>query len=158
MWKLLLLLFGLSVALPYANEVNAEEFPRNQAMPVVKVVYGTLNSVRDVSRTELEQDRNNGWHTFGGALLGGVIGHQFGDGHGRDVATVLGAIIGAGVGSQHTAQAHARVIALQELIIRQNDGEQVMVIQQPASNMPLQSGDEVRVVYFKTGVRVDKAM
>lgn len=30
-----------------------------------------------------------------GALIGGVIGHQFGGGHGRDVATAAGAFIGA---------------------------------------------------------------
>ncbi|KFZ38630.1 membrane protein [Shewanella mangrovi] len=158
MWKILILLFGLSVLLPYTNVAYSEEFPRNQAMPVVKVVYGTLDSIRDVSRTELERDRSNGWRTFGGALLGGVIGHQFGDGHGRDVTTVLGAIIGAGVGSQQGQQQHTRVVHLQELLIKQNDGEQVMVIQQPAANMPLRRGDEVRVVYFDTGVRVDKAM
>ena len=30
-----------------------------------------------------------------GAIVGGVIGHQFGGGHGRDVATAAGAMIGA---------------------------------------------------------------
>lgn len=30
-----------------------------------------------------------------GAVIGGVIGHQFGGGHGRDVATAAGALIGA---------------------------------------------------------------
>jgi len=37
---------------------------------------------------------------IGGALLGGIIGHQVGGGSGRDVATVLGALGGAVVGSQ----------------------------------------------------------
>ena len=30
-----------------------------------------------------------------GAIVGGVIGHQFGGGHGRDAATAAGAFIGA---------------------------------------------------------------
>jgi uncharacterized protein YcfJ len=30
-----------------------------------------------------------------GAMIGGVIGHQFGGGHGRDAATAAGAVIGA---------------------------------------------------------------
>jgi uncharacterized protein YcfJ len=38
-----------------------------------------------------------------GAVAGGVIGHQFGGGGGRAVATVLGAVVGAGVGSNAAA-------------------------------------------------------
>jgi len=33
--------------------------------------------------------------TLFGAILGGVIGHQFGSGHGNDAATVAGTLIGA---------------------------------------------------------------
>jgi surface antigen len=35
-----------------------------------------------------------------GAILGGVIGHQFGGGHGKTVATIGGAALGAFVGSR----------------------------------------------------------
>jgi len=38
--------------------------------------------------------RVNGGSTVIGAIIGGVIGHQFGSGHGRDATTVLGALIG----------------------------------------------------------------
>ena len=31
--------------------------------------------------------------------MGGGIGHQFGSGHGNDAATIAGALIGAGIGS-----------------------------------------------------------
>ena len=37
---------------------------------------------------------------IGGALIGGVLGHQVGSGRGNDVATVGGAVAGAAVGSQ----------------------------------------------------------
>ncbi|MCH1932816.1 hypothetical protein L9G16_21990, partial [Shewanella sp. A25] len=83
MWKILIFVFSLSTLALFNSIAQAEQFPRNQAMPVEKVVYGTLSSIRDVSRTELERDKNSGWKTFGGALLGGVIGNQFGSGHGR---------------------------------------------------------------------------
>ncbi|MGB0954528.1 MAG: glycine zipper 2TM domain-containing protein [Panacagrimonas sp.] len=33
-----------------------------------------------------------------GAIAGGVVGHQFGGGSGQDVATIAGALIGAGLG------------------------------------------------------------
>jgi uncharacterized protein YcfJ len=37
-----------------------------------------------------------------GAVLGGVVGHQFGGGSGKDVATAAGALIGANHAAQHT--------------------------------------------------------
>jgi uncharacterized protein YcfJ len=39
-----------------------------------------------------------------GAIVGGVIGHQFGGGHGRDVATAAGAVIGANQAASATYQ------------------------------------------------------
>jgi uncharacterized protein YcfJ len=36
-----------------------------------------------------------------GGLAGGVIGHQFGSGTGKDAATALGVILGAMAGDQH---------------------------------------------------------
>lgn len=41
-----------------------------------------------------------GFRTLTGALLGGVIGHQFGSGHGNDAATVAGALIGGTIGNR----------------------------------------------------------
>ena len=38
--------------------------------------------------------------TLAGALIGGVIGNQFGGGKGKDAATVLGAILGADVANK----------------------------------------------------------
>ena len=43
-------------------------------------------------------DPDVGGRTILGSIIGGVIGHQFGSGRGRDAATVAGAMIGAGVG------------------------------------------------------------
>jgi len=41
----------------------------------------------------------SGASTLVGAIVGGVIGHQFGSGRGNDAATVAGSIIGAAVGN-----------------------------------------------------------
>ncbi|MGI9248082.1 MAG: glycine zipper 2TM domain-containing protein [Woeseiaceae bacterium] len=43
--------------------------------------------------------RYGGGATLVGALIGGVVGHQFGSGRGNDAATVAGTLIGAAVGS-----------------------------------------------------------
>lgn len=39
-----------------------------------------------------------------GAIIGGVIGNQFGSGSGRDAMTVLGAIVGADVANKNGSQ------------------------------------------------------
>jgi uncharacterized protein YcfJ len=43
-----------------------------------------------------------------GAIVGGVIGHQFGGGRGKSVATALGSVIGAGIGSRSANRAPYR--------------------------------------------------
>ncbi len=44
--------------------------------------------------------------TLFGAVLGGVIGHQFGSGRGNDAATVAGTLIGAAVGNESARRRH----------------------------------------------------
>ncbi|TCN83648.1 glycine zipper 2TM domain-containing protein [Shewanella fodinae] len=155
MWKTLFSVFVLSVVLIASAQAG---YDRNQAVPVEKVLYGQVESVRDITQQQLVEDKNSGWRTFGGALLGGVIGNQFGSGHGRDVTTVLGAIVGAGIGNNSGRGSYYRQTQLIELMIRQEDNTQVMIIQDKDPGMLFNPGDEVRVVYLKGSVRVDKAM
>lgn len=61
----------------------------------------------DVRRVESRphiSDPGVGGRTLLGAAIGGVIGHQFGSGRGRDAATVAGTLIGAGVGYDSAAK------------------------------------------------------
>lgn len=48
-----------------------------------------------------------GGRTLIGAIIGGVVGHQFGSGRGRDVATIAGTAIGARVGYDSASRAYA---------------------------------------------------
>lgn len=155
MWKTLFSVFVLYVVLIASAQAG---YDRNQAVPVEKVLYGQVESVRDITQQQLVEDKNSGWRTFGGALLGGVIGNQFGSGHGRDITTVLGAIVGAGIGNNSGRGSYYRQTQLIELMIRQEDKTQVMIIQDKDPGMLFNPGDEVRVVYLKGSVRVDKAM
>lgn len=41
------------------------------------------------------QRRGSNGEVLGGAIIGGVIGNQFGSGQGKDAMTILGAILGA---------------------------------------------------------------
>ena len=133
-------------------------YERNKAVPVEKVVYGRVESIRHVTQKQLIEDRNVGWKTFGGAVVGGVIGHQFGGGSGQDIATVLGTLLGGAAANKHGDSTHIQQYQLIEIMINLDDGSKVMVLQDSDPRMPFTAGDNVRVVYLTSYVRVDIAM
>jgi len=133
-------------------------YERNKAVPVEKVVYGQIESIRHVTQKQLMEDQNIGWKTFGGAVVGGIIGHQFGGGSGQDVATVIGALLGGAAANKHGDSTHIQQYQLIEMMINLDDGSQVMVLQDIDPRMHFTAGDEVRVVYLTGYVRVDIAM
>lgn len=67
----------------------------------VRAVVGTPEQRCWIEREQVTQDRGNANlpAAVAGALIGGILGHQVGDGRGKDLATVGGAVIGAVVGS-----------------------------------------------------------
>lgn len=135
-------------------------YDRNKAVPVEKVLFGTVKSARNISQQELIEDKNRGWKTFGGALIGGVIGNQFGGGYGNDIATILGAVIGGAV-ANNSSKDKTVVIHLVELMIEEDCAEkrcpQYMVIQDIDPQMIFQPENSVRMVYLTNGtVRIDK--
>ena len=135
----------------YAN------YDRNKAVPVEQVLFGSIISVRNITHEELIRDKKNGWHTFGGALVGGVIGNQFGGGSGRDVATILGAVIGGSVTGNKHNKPKKKTTYLVELMIRVDNGNQFMVIQDYDPTMIFHSKDKVRMIYLANNtVRIDK--
>ena len=133
-------------------------YERNKAVPVQQVLFGNVQSVRNITEQELVQDKNSGWKTFGGALLGGVIGNQFGGGSGRTAATIIGSMIGGSVTHNRQQGSHYNQYHLVELMIKVENGEQFMVVQDKDSQMTFNTGDSVRLVYLSdNSVRVDKA-
>ncbi|MBH0041279.1 glycine zipper 2TM domain-containing protein [Pseudoalteromonas sp. SWXJZ10B] len=134
------------------------KYERNKAVPVQQVLFGDVKSVRNITEQEIIQDKNNGWKTFGGALLGGVVGNQFGGGSGRTVATILGSVIGGSVAHNRQQQSHYQQNHFVELLIQVENGDQFMVVQDQDQSMRFSKGDNVRLVYLNDNtVRVDKA-
>lgn len=105
---------------------------------------------------------NNGGGTLLGAIIGGVIGHQIGSGHGRDAATVAGALIGASVvsassrqryGDHRGVERHARQVERCETRYREHreeriDGYRVTYRyhgQKYVTEMPYDPGNKIRV-------------
>ncbi|MEY8252779.1 MAG: glycine zipper 2TM domain-containing protein [Colwellia sp.] len=155
-----LLLTSLTLFILFFSHLANAHYERNRAVPVEKVLFGTVISARNISQEELIQDKDSGWKAFGGALVGGAIGNQFGGGSGRDVATILGAVIGSAV-SNNRNQDKTVVIHLVELIIEidctEQQCQQFMVIQDYDPQMVFHQQDAVRMVYLANGnVRIDK--
>ncbi len=133
-------------------------YERNTARQVNSVVYGKVDSVRYITQQEVIQARQSGWTTLMGAVVGGVIGHQFGDGRGKEVATAVGVITGAAIANSRSGRINLKEYQLVELLIVTEDDRWVDVIQDVDNKMLFSAEDEVRILYFNDGVRVDLAM
>ncbi|WP_321282373.1 glycine zipper 2TM domain-containing protein [uncultured Vibrio sp.] len=143
-WIILLLPF-------FANAA----YERNVAKPVNEVVYGKVDSVRYITQQEVVRSKSNGWKTLLGATIGGLVGNQFGGGTGREVATAVGALTGAAVAQNQRTEQYTVESQLVELLIKVDNDKLINVIQDVDRNMLFGRGDEVRILYFDDGVRVD---
>ncbi len=97
--------------------------------------------------------------TLAGAIIGGVIGHQFGSGRGNDAATVAGTLIGAAIGNDaarkrgHGVSTYARPIQRCETNYRSHEEERIdgyRVVyryhgQRYATRLPYDPGKRIRV-------------
>ena len=61
----------------------AAPYERNTARPVDQVVFGQVDTVRNITQRQVLESEHTGWKTLGGAVLGGLLGNQFGGGHWR---------------------------------------------------------------------------
>lgn len=147
-WLWIILFFPLAANAAYE---------RNVAKPVNEVVYGKIDSVRYITQQEVVQSKSNGWKTLLGATIGGLVGNQFGGGTGREVATAVGALAGAAVAQNQSNYQYTVEYKLVELLIKVKDDKLINVIQDVDKNMLFSRGDEVRILYFDDGVRVDIA-
>ncbi|HBC3493212.1 TPA: glycine zipper 2TM domain-containing protein [Vibrio parahaemolyticus] len=132
-------------------------YQRNVAKPVNEVVYGKIDSVRYITQQEVVQSKSNGWKTLLGATIGGLVGNQFGGGSGKEVATAVGALAGAAVAQNQSNYQYTVEYKLVELLIKVKGDKLINVIQDVDKNMLFSRGDEVRILYFDNGVRVDLA-
>jgi outer membrane lipoprotein SlyB len=113
-------------------------YTRDQARVVHQVHYGTVLQVDPVT---IEGTRS-GMGTLGGALVGGVLGGLVGDGRGRTVATVGGALGRAALGAAGE-EAGTRRSAI-EISVRMDDGSIISIVQEP--DEIFRAGDRVRVL------------
>ena len=108
------------------------------AAPAVCTNCGTVTSVRAVT----QQGEAGLIGPAAGALIGGVIGNQIGDGSGRKIATVIGAGAGAATGTEIERRQKATTTYV--VNVRMNDGDVRSF--NYASEPGVSAGDRVRVV------------
>lgn len=100
---------GVAAALGVAAVASLSAFNRSpqyaqvvSATPIKETVKTPRQECRNVTVTHRRpvQDEHRLTGSVLGAVAGGVLGHQFGGGRGKDVATVVGALGGGYAGNQ----------------------------------------------------------
>ena len=103
----------------------ANTHPKASAKPAAK---GTVASAEVCSRcgtvesvvAQKHKGEGTGLGAVGGAVLGGVVGHQIGGGNGKKALTVLGAVGGGLAG--HEVEKQARSTTDYQVKLRMDDG------------------------------------
>lgn len=99
---------------------------------------GEIASVREV----VTKAKGSGFGAAGGAVVGGVLGNQVGEGRGKDVATAAGVIGGAVAGNE--IEKRTRATKSYEITVRLDNGSTQVINE---TNPPSwRAGDRVKVV------------
>jgi outer membrane lipoprotein SlyB len=146
-WLLVLLILPL---------VANAAYQRNTAQSVNEVKFGKVQTVRYFGEQHVVQSSASGLETLAGAVVGGVVGHQFGGGSGKDLATAVGAVAGASIANDRASKEQYVKYELVELLIETEKGELISVVQDVDDSMIFSRGEGVRILYFDHSVRVDK--
>ena len=88
-----------------------------------------------------QKGEGSGLGAVGGAILGGVLGHQVGEGSGKQIARIGGAVLGGFAGNE--AERRYRTISHYQITVRLDDGTRRVIEQQSAPAW--HEGDAVRI-------------
>lgn len=128
------------------NNYSGREYKANQAMRVMGVKEGTIQSLRPVTINGIQ----SGAGAVSGAGLGVLIGGAIGGGAGQQAAKIIMGLGGLIAGSK-TEEAMARVEGV-ELIVKLNDGRVVAVAQRRDTDF--NAGQKVNVIIYENEIRV----
>lgn len=117
------------------------------------VEYGTVQQSSVITHVQ------QGYHplrTLAAGTVGGVIGHQFGNGNGKTAMTVGGAVAGAAASRHHqTEQLAAQEV---KLLIKTQSGQIIQVVQESTPGLTFNAGDKVRILTTGGSTTVDKSL
>ena len=116
------------------------------------VDYGVVQESHIISTPHQRQPLR----TLAAGTLGGVVGHQFGNGKGQTAMTAAGALAGAGASRYHQdRQQGAQQV---ELLIKISSGQVIQVLQGYDDRLIFNKGDKVRILTSGNDTRVDKSV
>ncbi|UGQ47845.1 outer membrane lipoprotein [Massilia endophytica] len=129
---------GVAAPRPEPRPEPRDEAPVRAAAPApVCKNCGVVEHVNVVT----QRASGSGVGAAGGAVVGGLLGHQVGDGRGRDLATIAGAIGGAVVGNQ--VEGNMKATKSYDVTVRMNNGSTRTI---HTTSAQWQQGDRVRIV------------
>jgi outer membrane lipoprotein SlyB len=99
---------------------------------------GVVQSVREIAT----KGEGSGIGAVGGAVVGGLLGHQVGSGRGQDIATVVGAVGGVVAGNE--IEKRVKSGKSYEITVRLEDGSSRVI--QEANAPSWRTGDRVKVI------------
>jgi outer membrane lipoprotein SlyB len=134
---------GLAFLSGCASSLSSSAYSRDSARQMQTVYYGTVESVRSVQIEGTKTPVGTG----AGAIAGGVLGNQIGEGSGKTLATLGGALLGGAAGS--AAEEGITRRPGYEITVRLDNGRTISVVQ--AADIAFSPGERVRVIEARDG-------
>ncbi|MDP3540251.1 MAG: glycine zipper 2TM domain-containing protein [Azonexus sp.] len=106
-------------------------------------LYPGYGSVYAIDLIRYENESSIGVGTIAGAVIGGLIGHQVGDGKGNTAATVIGAAGGALIGHEIERRNQPQIDQFRLTIRMENGGYQTLL--QNQDFVDLRVGDRIHI-------------
>ena len=131
-----------------ATGATAPPTGRSQPAPLPAAQHGAARhscadcGVIESTRAVKSKGEGTGVGAVGGAVVGGLIGHQVGAGRGNTVATAIGAVGGALAGNE--VEKRVKSTTGYEVTIRLDDGSSRVVSE--GSSSAWHAGDRVKIV------------
>ena len=126
-----------------ASSRSGQVYTRDQARVTHTIEMGTVVQVEQV---QIEGTKSQ-VGTIAGVAVGGVLGSTIGQGRGRDVATVLGAVGGGLAGA--AAEEELTKKAGLEITVSLDNGQTIVVVQE--ADVQFYVNDRVRVIKGSDG-------
>lgn len=127
---------------PSRHETQVAVAPPPPPAPAVVAAICHECAVIEEVRTVEKAGQASGVGAVGGAVVGGILGHQVGAGRGKDLATVLGAL-GGGLGGNQIEKT-VKTEKQYQIVVRYDDGNKGLFTQATAPSW--HKGDKVKVI------------
>lgn len=131
------------------SDLSGDSYTRGEARIAQSIELGVVMASDPVV---IEGNADGVLGSGSGALIGGIAARSIGGGSGSDISSVLGGIGGAIFG-QKTEQRLTRKRG-QEITVKTDSGEVIVVVQEVANGNFFQSGENVRLIQSGGVVRV----